>query len=45
MALLVETNVPLNYLEHLKNYQLKGQNGEKKSAWIFEKSRKRYSGN
>lgn len=38
MVLLTETNVPLNYLELLKNYQLKVQKGMEKNLVGFMKS-------
>jgi len=38
MALLVETNVPLNYLEFLKTYQLKVQKEMEKNLLRFLKS-------
>lgn len=38
MALLVETHVPLNYLELLKNYQLKLQKGMEKNLLEYFKS-------
>lgn len=38
MPLLVETHVPLNYLELLKNYQLKVQKGMGKNLLEYFKS-------
>lgn len=38
MVLLTETNVPLNYLELLKNHQLKVQKGMEKNLFGFMKS-------